>query len=220
MISVAGITVCYSLRWAPVAILFSTRSSARDGEDFFDLQVMSATSDIKRIRKLDWTGLRFLWARIASGSTPGWHAGKALEHLVLRAFELDGAIVTWPYGVQMSGDEIEQIDGAIYCGGLSCLLECKDSVDSANIEPIAKLRNQLLRRPAGVIGIVVSRGGFTEPAQTLAQFLSPQTVLLYGGEEVNYLLEQEKMVAPLLTKYRYCVEHGLRNFDNRVEAIP
>jgi restriction endonuclease len=181
---------------------------------------MSAESDIKRIQKLDWAGLRSLWLRIVSGSAPGWRPGKALEHLVLRAFQLDGAIVTWPYGVQMSGAEIEQIDGAIYCGGLSCLLECKDSKNSTNIEPIAKLRNQLLRRPAGVIGIVVSRGGFTEPAETLAQFLSPQTVLLYGGEELDFLLAQEKMVAPLLTKYRYCVERGLRNFNNRVEAIP
>jgi hypothetical protein len=120
----------------------------------------------------------------------------------------------------MSGTEIEQIDGAIYCSGLSCLLKCKDSGASVNIEPIAKLRNQLLRRPTGVIGIVVSRGGFTEPAETLAQFLSPQTVLLYGGEEIDYLLGQEKMVGPLLTKYRYCIEQGLRNYDNRVEALP
>lgn len=81
---------------------------------------MAAVSNVNKIQKLDWAGLRSLWVRIIAGSTPGWKSGKAIEHLVLRAFELDGAVVAWPYTVQMRGAEIEQIDGAIYCGGLSC----------------------------------------------------------------------------------------------------
>ena len=32
-------------------------------------------------------------------------------------------------------EEIEQIDGAIYCGGLSFLVECKDREDPVNVEP-------------------------------------------------------------------------------------
>jgi hypothetical protein len=179
---------------------------------------MPVASDVRRIRKLDWAGLRSLWLSIVVGSTPGWKAGKALEHLVLRAFEIDGADITWPYSVQIGGAEVEQIDGVVYGAGFTCLLECKDSKDPVNIEPIAKLRNQLLRRPTSILGAVVSRNGFTEPAQTLAQFLAPQTILLFEGGEIEYLLQQERMVEPLLRKYRYCVEHGLPNYDNRAEV--
>jgi hypothetical protein len=34
--------------------------------------------------------------------------------MVLRAFELDGAEVKWPYRVKLFGEEVEQIDGVIY----------------------------------------------------------------------------------------------------------
>lgn len=40
-----------------------------------------------------------LWEEIKNGATPGWEAGKALEYLVLRAFQLEGADVIWPYSV-------------------------------------------------------------------------------------------------------------------------
>jgi hypothetical protein len=58
--------------------------------------VTRATDHAARIRLLDWKGLRDLWDRSAKGPVPGWPAGKAFEHLILRAFELDGATVRYP----------------------------------------------------------------------------------------------------------------------------
>ena len=63
-------------------------------------------------------------------------------------FELDKAQVTWPYRVPLFGGEAEeQIDGAVRLGGLHWLIETKDQADNIAMDPIAKLRNQMLRRP-------------------------------------------------------------------------
>ncbi len=173
---------------------------------------------VGRVRRLDWRGLRELWSKIEAGSA-GWPAGKALEHLVLRAFELSGAAVRWPFDVPLAGETVEQIDGALHLQSLSCLVECKDTASPTNVEPIAKLRNQLLRRHSSAIGLVFSRSGFTLPAQTLAQFVAPQTVLLWNGGEIAYLLEQEDFASALLQKYRYCVETGFPDYDTREEVL-
>jgi len=177
------------------------------------------TDYVSRVRKLDWEGLRSLWEKIDRRSTPRWGKGKALEHLVLRGFELGGATVRWPYEVPMAGETVEQIDGAIHSGGLSCLVECKDAGVPVNVEPIAKLRNQLLRRHGGSIGLVFSTNGFTPPALTLARFLAPQIVLLWSGQEIEFLLQREDFCSALLKKYQYSVETGLPTYDTRVEEL-
>jgi len=70
-------------------------------------------------------------------------------------FELDGFKVKYPFSVNIpySGSAMEQIDGVVYYDALGVLLESKDYSNAAdktkkniNIEPIAKLRNQLNRR--------------------------------------------------------------------------
>ncbi len=167
-----------------------------------------------KISTYKWRKLIRLWKEIKLQTTQGWEAGKALEYLVLRAFQLEGAEVQWPYQVKVvSGEIIEQIDGVVYSDNLSCLIECKDSTEPVNIEPIAKLRNQLLRRPAATIGVVFSCGGFTAPAITLAQFLAPQTILLWEGNEIEYALEKHVFRRGLAEKYRFCVEKGFPNYD-------
>lgn len=176
--------------------------------------------DVRRIQKLDWTGLQTLWADILVGNTPGWRAGAAFEHLVLRAFELSGADVVWPYTVRLGGEVAEQIDGAVHVDALSCLVESKDLAGPVNVEPIAKLRNQLLRRPSHAVGLVFSASGFTSPAQTLAQFMSPQTVLLWSPEELTHLFAVKKFREALRIKYRRCVEMGVPDYDVRAEVIP
>ncbi len=111
-----------------------------------------------RIQSTDrWRSLTFgesqllnLWEYIQRNETPDWEPGRALEYLVIRAFELEGAEVAYPFAVQMGGTIVEQIDGAVHTNGLSCLIECKDQAGNVNIDPIAKLRNQLLRRPPAV----------------------------------------------------------------------
>ncbi|MEW6125787.1 MAG: restriction endonuclease [Acidobacteriota bacterium] len=174
----------------------------------------------KKIMKYGWEALLGLWEAVKEGKTPGWKAGKAFEYLVIRAFQLDKADVRYPYSVRLDGDELEQIDGVVYYDGIACLIECKDQNTSINIEPIAKLRNQLLRRPGQVIGCVFSREGFTAPAVTLAMFTAPQTILLWTGEEIDYCLRKHFICRALISKYRNCIEKGLRDYNITVEDIP
>ena len=173
------------------------------------------------INSLQWDGLRSLWKGIEERQTPAWDAGKAFEYLVLRAFQLDGAEVKFPYSVKLFDEEIEQIDGAIHISGFSCLVESKDFTDKkVDIAPIAKLRNQLLRRPTTTVGAVFSRTGFTDPARTLSRFLSPQAILLWDGNEIEYALNNEKICELLILKYRVCIEDGLPDYNVTTRNIP
>lgn len=89
---------------------------------------MAAAAEYEaRIQQLDWSGLRSLWEAIVRRDTPGWDPGRALEYLILRAFQLDGARVRWPYSIHLENEMVEQIDGAIHWGPLSCLVETKES---------------------------------------------------------------------------------------------
>src|SRR3954470_17424308 len=88
--------------------------------------------------------------------------GKALEHLVVRAFKLGALDAEYPYHVPPGGRILEQIDGAIFMEGQCFLIECKDE-DATDIEAISKLRIQLLRRPESTLGCVFTRQRFTGP---------------------------------------------------------
>ncbi len=175
---------------------------------------MATNKDLEiKISTYKWRGLIPLWEQIKSRTTEDWGAGKALEYLVLRAFQLESAEIKWPYQVNLDGETIEQIDGVVYSNNLACLIECKDQSEEVNIEPIAKLRNQLLRRPGPTIGIVFSRSGFTDPAVTLARFLAPQTILLWDGLEIEYALKKHAFRRGLAAKYKYCVENGFPTYN-------
>lgn len=143
----------------------------------------------QRILGMDQVAIRALWQAIEQRETLDWDPGKALEYLIVRAFQLEGAEVLYSYSVSIEGEEAEQIDGIIYTYGLACIIECKDSADRVNVEPIAKMRNQLLRRPSATIGAIFSRSGFTDPALTLAQFNAPQTILLWDADEIDFALK-------------------------------
>lgn len=173
-----------------------------------------------RIETYDRAQLLDLWTQIQACDTPHWEPGKALEYLIVRAFELEGADVTYPYSTAIAGTIIEQIDGAVYTNGLSCLVECKDQTSNVSIEPVAKLRNQLLRRPAGVIGIIFSTAEFTEATQILAQYNSNQAILLWDGNEIDYALIHQQIRTGLIQKYRYCVERALPNFKINLGDLP
>ena len=129
-----------------------------------------------------------------------WKSGKLLEYTILRAFELEGANVTWPYDVHFNKDVVEQIDGAVTIDNLHVLCECKDYKDNVNIEPFAKMRNQLMRRPATVVGCIFVNKGYTEPAISLSRFCAPQTILLWEGDEIAYCIEHGKMIDALKIK--------------------
>ncbi len=117
-----------------------------------------------------------------------------------------------------SGETMEQIDGIVYFDNFSLMIECKDHninnrKKSINIEPIAKLRNQLMRRPTSTIGCIFSTGGFTQPAKTLVNFISNQTILLWEGEEIEYCIKNKTICKQIVEKYRFCVEHGLNDYN-------
>lgn len=172
----------------------------------------------QQISTYGWQQLNELWQAIGVKDTPGWSKGKAFEYLIVRAFELSGAQVLYPYSVCEDSQIVEQIDGVIYYNHFSCLLECKDQTDPVNFEPIAKLRSQLMRR-ATTIGNVFSMSGFTGPALKLITTLSPQIILLWQREEIELCLNRRDMIEALLLKYRYYIEECKSAFNITSVAI-
>jgi hypothetical protein len=176
-----------------------------------------------RIKLLDWAGLRGLWAAIKAGNTPEWGEGEALEYLVIRAFELDTteeAVVRYPYEVSLFGEKVEEIDGVVHLPGLTCLVESKDLAKNVAIAPIVKMRSQLLRRPAGTIGLIFSKRAFTTPAVYLAHFMMPQAVLLWPASDIQIALDEERICEFLRQQYRVCCENGIPDYDLRERTIP
>ncbi len=167
------------------------------------------------IQKLDKIGLQDFWEQIKDRNTPDWASGKAFEYFIIRAFEIDGAEVSYPFEIWKEGKQIEQIDGVVYFKSISCLIECKDYDEvKINFTPLAKMRSQLLRRPSSTIGSVFSVNGFTEPAIILASYTAPQTILLWEGTEIEHVLNNNICNA-LETKLRFYTERCIPDFNTK-----
>jgi hypothetical protein len=191
-------------------------SWSRDASVLMMSSVMATAKEYATaIRKFKWPGLLKLWNEIVSGTVDGWwEEGMAFEYMIVRMFELDDARVTWPYDVKLfDGGVTEQIDGSVRFNGLNCLIESKDRAHGTPIDPIAKLRNQLLRRPAGTVGLVFAKGHFTPSTVLLSHFALPQAILLWTGKEVEYSLQAKKVCDFADEKFRACVEHGIVDYD-------
>ncbi len=162
------------------------------------------------------------WRAVDAGDEPDWAPGRALEYVFIRAFKLEGAEARYPYYVRSDGNEtLEQIDGAVYADGLACLVECKDRETRVDFTPVARMQSRLIQRPASTIGIVVSTGGFTHPAIMLARYAAPRTILLWGGDELSFALENQCMRQVLRLKYQRYVEHAGQIFWHpEVEELP
>jgi hypothetical protein len=178
-----------------------------------------------KIKKLGWPGIQKLWTSIKKADTPGWEPGEAFEYMVLRAFELEGSrehpvTVRYPFDVNLFDEQVEEIDGAVHLPGMSFLVESKDWDGNVPIGPIAKMRNQLLRRPAGTVGVLFAQRGFTPSAVALAHFTLPQAVLLWTGPELDLALSEKAMVDSLRLKYRICVEEGIPDYNILEASIP
>ena len=160
-----------------------------------------------------------LWEDIQNQSVPVfWNTGRAFEYLILRAFQIEGAKVRWPFRVRLGSDVIEQIDGVVHFEHFSCVVEAKDKEEPVNADPIAKLYYILARRPAGTIGSVFTRSFFTDPAVVLAVTTAPQRVLLWSGAEIDYALRNEALRDTLSEKYRFIVEEGIALYNVLAEA--
>lgn len=176
---------------------------------------------IKEISRYNQPGLFRLWKKHINNNLDAtqkefWKEGKLMEYVVLKAFELEGARVRWPYSVRLDdGTQIEQIDGAVTIGSQIFLIECKDKDKGINIEPIAKMRNQLMRRPSSVVGCMFSRKGFTEPAVAMSRYIAPQTILLWDGQELDYCLEHSMMLEALDLKLHKAAEEFIYCYNTR-----
>ena len=173
----------------------------------------------KLIRGMNGADMGELYADIQAHNTPGWARGKAFEYLVPRLFDLDKARVRWPYESKIGGQIVEQIDGAIVASGLHCLIESKDEKEPLAIAPVAKMRNQLLRRPAATIGMIFSTSGYTEPAQLLTNYLGSHTILLWHPQEVDLAIQRKQILPLLKFKYTACVEDGIHDADATTPGI-
>lgn len=164
------------------------------------------------MRTADREALCACWERIEQGEEAE-RKGYLFQDLIIRAFELEGARVVWPYDVTLYDEKVEEIDGVVYVDGLRCVVESKCLATDVSFEPIAKLRNQLARRPSSTIGALFSFQGFTNPARLLAQFLAPQTVLLWSGRETLGAMRRGAMISGLHRKFDYATERALPDYN-------
>jgi hypothetical protein len=96
----------------------------------------------------------------------------------------------------------------VFLGDTPFLIECKDR-DSVDFEAVAKMRNQLLRRPPVTLGRVFITGDFTRPATILADFAVPHQITLWSGKDVKTALDAEDFKAPLVRKYHVLCMYGM-----------
>jgi hypothetical protein len=164
--------------------------------------------DRLKAQGLSWDDLHAFWSRIRAGEAEDWHEGKALEHLVIRAFELSGLSVEYPYDVPPGGNPLEQVDGLVFLGEMPFLIECKDRA-KIDVEPIARLHNKLLRRPPVTMGCVFIRGEYTDPALTLADLMIPHRMILWTGDDLGAALDGRDFRAALRKKYDDLCRYGL-----------
>jgi hypothetical protein len=167
---------------------------------------------------LGWDELTELWRRIKGGTASDWDQGKALEYLTVRAFELSDLRVEYPYDVPPGGNPIEQIDGMVFLDHIPFLIECKDS-ESVDIEAIAKLRNQLLRRPPVTMGCVINTGAYTLPALILTDFAVPPQITLWTGADVGVALDARDFKELLVKKYRDLCMFGLTDYSPNYQSL-
>ena len=143
--------------------------------------------------------------------TPGWESGYAFEYLVIRAFQFEELRVAWPYRVTLPQKfgTVEQIDGVVYFENRAFLIESKHYENPLGVEPVAKLRLRLERRPPGTMGIVFSVSDFTLPTEIFTQFANPLNVILWGPSDFEYAIKNGKMVDGLQHKIKYAIQDGL-----------
>lgn len=152
-------------------------------------------------------------------------SGKAFEYLIVRAFEMEGLPVEYPFEVLAddltgSGSKktYEQIDGVVY-GSAPFLIESKDYASAVNIEPIAKLRFRLETRPSHAMAIVFAQASLTEAAEYFLRASKPRNVLTWYGDELKHALSlwtpvnTKPMTAALERKYHRCVELGVPDYN-------
>jgi hypothetical protein len=155
-----------------------------------------------------------------------WPPGRFFEYAVVRAFELEGAEVRYPYLVRppiqfdgVASDFIEQIDGVVYCDGIAAMCEAKAFRSRVDVEPIAKLRVRLDRRPASVVGLLFTMSGITDAAGYILNHSHPRNILVWKRTEILAGISRGRMRQLLTRKFRYAVENGIYDYLATEELI-
>ena len=161
---------------------------------------------MNRVRRYSWLQLENFWKRIKKGKTPGWSPGKALEYMLVRAFELDGAVVVYPFNNNVLTAQ-EQIDGYVFVKelGVGFLIECKDWSQNVAFDELAKLHGRLSYRMPSTYGIFLSRGGFTASAVEMMYLMHPHNILLWSFGEIDECFKKHKFMKALKYKYQYAM---------------
>lgn len=167
-----------------------------------------AMQDQARADGWTWADVERVWRDVKGRAVADWDAGKALEHLVIRAFALSGLRVEYPYEVPFGEQVLEQVDGMVYLGDVPFLIECRDR-STVDIEVVAKLRSRLERRPPSTMGCVFSSGTFTEPAFVLANFAVPHRITLWSREDIAEGIARRDFARVLRGKYHELCMFGL-----------
>ena len=167
---------------------------------------------------MGWMELRTLWSQVCKGETPGWERGRAFEYLIVRAFELSGLRVEYPFDVPPGGRPIEQIDGVVFLDQIPLLIECKDR-GVVDIVAVAKMRNQLLRRPPITLGSVFVTGDFTSQALILADYATPHQILLWSSEEIATAIAAGDFRTTLTRKYHDLCMFGMTDHSPNFQAL-
>ncbi|HEX2079905.1 MAG TPA: restriction endonuclease [Longimicrobium sp.] len=167
-----------------------------------------ALQDRRRADALTWEDIEQLWAQVQTRTATEWQAGRAFEYLVVRAFALSGLRVEYAYDVPLEGRPFEQIDGMVYLGDVPFLIECKDR-QGVDIEAIAKLRNQLQRRPPSTMGCLFVSGGFSRSALLLSNLAAPHRITLWSNPDISEGIENRNFAGLLRRKSHELCMFGL-----------
>jgi hypothetical protein len=100
----------------------------------------------------------------------------------------------------------------VFLGQIAFLLECKDT-ETVDIEVIAKLSNQLSRRPPTTMGCVFTTGRYTEQALMLADFAVPHRIILWTSDDIEEALAARDFKRLLVKKYEDLCMFGLTDYS-------
>lgn len=161
---------------------------------------------IKRIQTYDWAKLERLWVKIKAGVKTRWPDGKALEYMFVRAFDLEGAEVVYPYN-NLALRAQEQLDGYVFVKdlGVGFIIECKDWSVNVSFDELAKLHGRLLYRMSSTYGIFLSKTGYTSSAMELTYMVNPHNILLWSSDDIDECFKNHKFLKALQYKYQYAM---------------
>ena len=161
---------------------------------------------IKRVQGYDWIQLERFWQKIKNKTAPKWSKGKALEYMLIRAFDLEGAEVLYPYNNEVLKAQ-EQFDGFVFVKelGVGFLIECKDWNDKVAFDELAKLHGRLSYRMNTACGLFLSRSGYTPSAIEMMYMVHPHNIILWEFSDIDECFKNRTFLKALKYKYQYAM---------------